>query len=379
MKKYLITILAVSALVQSNKIFAGNKDRSGQAAASELLINPWAATGGTFGMNGASVCGLEAMKLNIAGLAKTKGFEFGVVHNTYLANTGVQIYDAGFSTALKNSKGRVGVNLMGINFGEIPMTDVSTPQGVGTTFKPAFYNISVGYAYEFGKNIDAGLNLNFVNESVTNAKASAVGFDAGIRYTTGFKDELHFGVTLRNVGSNIRFGGDGLTFSSTSIDDQDKYITVSNRSEKFQLPTQLGISTAYDIYLGSKSIVAEVDTTEEGIGEGGDAAKLASLSAKSNTRLTLMGSFISNAFINDYLGLGAELAFREKFFARAGYRYESGITNIEKTTTLFTGVSAGVGIAFKYNKANDKKAILDYSFKPSRLGAVHAVSIRLFN
>ena len=111
----------------------------------------------------------------------------------------------------------------------------------------------------------------------------------------------------------------------------------------------------------------------------GDAAKLASLSAKSNTRLTLMGSFISNAFINDDLGLGAELAFREKFFARAGYRYESGITNIEKTTTLFTGVSAGVGIAFKYNKANDKKAILDYSFKPSRLGAVHAVSIRLFN
>ena len=87
MKKYcklFAPVTLAALLLASDTITAGNPDRAGQAGATQLLINPWAATGGTFGMNGASVCGLEAMKLNIAGLAKTKGFECGVVHNTYL-------------------------------------------------------------------------------------------------------------------------------------------------------------------------------------------------------------------------------------------------------------------------------------------------------
>jgi opacity protein-like surface antigen len=376
MRKYLITIITAASLLQSADSFAGNKDRSGQAAASELLINPWAATGGNFGMNGANVGGLEAMKLNCAGLAKTKNFELGFAHNTYLVNSGVQIVNAGAAFSLSGNS-KLGVNLMSVNYGNIPITTVGTPQGIGTEFKPSFTNISLGYAYSFGRNIDAGINLTFVNESVTNARASAVGIDAGIMYTTGFKDELHFGVTLKNVGTNVRFQGDGLSFSSTSIDDQDKFITVSQRSEKFQLPTQLGISTSYDIYLGKKiEGVAVVDTTIE----NGDANKVAKLSEKSNTRLTLMGSFISNAFINDYLGAGAEFAFRERFFIRAGYRYESGVTNIEKRTTLFTGVAVGAGLNFKLDKDGGRKVQLDYAFKPTfYMGPVHTVSLRLFN
>jgi hypothetical protein len=376
MIKRIFSIFTIASLLATNILLAGNKDRTGQAAASELLINPWAATGGTFGMNGATVSGLEAMKLNVAGLAKTKSFELGVAHTNYLLNSGVRVLNAGLAAAL-NSKSKIGINLMSLDFGEIPITSVDVPQGFGTNFKPQFFNISVGYAYSFGKNIDAGVNLTFVNEGVTNAKASAVGFDAGIMYTTGFKDDLHFGVTLRNVGSKISFAGDGLSYSSTSIDDKDKSITVNNRSQKFELPTQLGISTAYDIYLGNKYIAAEIDTT--GVGEGGDASALAKLSAKSDTRLTLMGSFISNAFINDYIGLGAELGFKERFFARLGYRYESGITSAERTTTVFSGIAAGAGIAFKLAKDSDRRAMLDYSFKPSKLGGVHAVTIRLFN
>jgi hypothetical protein len=376
MTKRIFIILAVAISLHALPSIAGNKDRAGQAAASELLINPWSATGGTFGMNGAYVSGLEAMKLNIAGLARTKGLELGVAHTTYLTNAGVNILNAGLAAPISGNH-KIGINLMSVDFGSIPTTSVDVPQGFGTTFKPQFFNISLGYAYNFGKNIDAGMNLTFVNEGITNATASAVGFDAGIMYTTGFRDDLHFGVTLRNVGSNIRFAGDGLTYSSTSIDDKDKVITVSNRSQKFELPTQLGISAAYDIFLGSKDILAVADTN--GVGEGGDANALAKLSAKSNTRLTLMGSFVSNAFINDYIGAGAELAFRERFFARAGYRYESGITSAEKTTTLFTGFSAGAGLSFKFSKESDRKAIIDYSYKPSRLGGVHAVSLRLFN
>jgi hypothetical protein len=378
MKKIIISILALSSFASA---FAGNRDRSGQAAASELLVNPWAATGGMFGMNAASVNGLEAMKLNIAGLASLKGsMEVGASHNTYLVNTGIQIYNAGFAYSL-NKRSKFGVNLMNVDYGTIPVTSVNNPQGIaGSTFKPQFFNISLGYAYKFGRNIDAGLNFTYVNEGVSNARASAAGFDAGIMYTTGLKDEVHFGITLRNVGSNIRFAGDGLTYSSTSIDDQDKTITVSNISQRFQLPTQLNIAAAYDLYLGSKNL----ENNLEVVGEL-DSAAATSIAAenklrmKSDKRLTFNASFISNSFINDYLGVGAEFALKESFFLRAGYRYESGIWNIEKKTTLFNGIAAGAGFAFNLNKDKSRKVILDYAYKPSSLGAVHTVGVRLVN
>ncbi len=377
MNKILIAVVALSATL--NIANAGNKDRSGQAAASELLVNPWASTGGMWGMNGASIRGVEAMKLNVAGLARVKTLELGAAHTIYMTNTDVRINNISLGYAL-NKRSKLGVNLMNVDYGSINNTTVNSPEPIpGATFKPTFFNLSVAYAYQFGKNIDAGINVTFVNEGVANAKANAVGLDAGIQYTTGLRDETHFGITLRNVGSNVRFAGDGLTYTSTSIDDQNKFITVSNRSEKFQLPTQLGISGAYDFYLGQKSITSDaeiaIDTAEDGTVTNADAERL--LSAKSNTRLTINGSFISNAFINDYLGAGAELAFREKFFIRAGYRYETGITNIEKKVTVFNGVAAGAGVAFNLSKNN--RCIIDYSWRPSSLGAVHAFGIRLIN
>ena len=60
------------ALLLASSAFAGNKDRTGQAGAGELLLNPWARSSGLFGLNAANVSGLEAMKCNIAGLSKTK-------------------------------------------------------------------------------------------------------------------------------------------------------------------------------------------------------------------------------------------------------------------------------------------------------------------
>jgi hypothetical protein len=52
--------------------------------------------------------------------------------------------------------------------------------------------------------MSAGLNVTYVNEAISNIKASALGFDAGVQYTNGKRDNLHLGISLRNVGTNIR-------------------------------------------------------------------------------------------------------------------------------------------------------------------------------
>src|SRR5688572_20500385 len=77
-KLYSIAVVATCVLGLSVHAFAGNKDRSGQAGATELLINPWGQSSGVFGMNTAQVRGLDAMKTNIAGLSFVEKTEIGV-------------------------------------------------------------------------------------------------------------------------------------------------------------------------------------------------------------------------------------------------------------------------------------------------------------
>ena len=69
--KYLAALFLIILIAGiSTDSFAGNKDRSGQAGASELLINPWARSSGWGGVNTANVRGLESMFGNVAGIIR---------------------------------------------------------------------------------------------------------------------------------------------------------------------------------------------------------------------------------------------------------------------------------------------------------------------
>ncbi|MBP7498207.1 MAG: hypothetical protein KA792_11145, partial [Bacteroidales bacterium] len=98
MKRYLVTgtIIIITSLLFSNAGLAGNEDRSGQAGASELLINPWARSSGWGSANSGSVRGLEAMYGNIAGIAFTKKTEIIFSHTIWLKGTGSNINTFGF-------------------------------------------------------------------------------------------------------------------------------------------------------------------------------------------------------------------------------------------------------------------------------------------
>jgi ClpP class serine protease len=65
--------------------------------------------------------------------------------------------------------------------------------------------------------------------------------DAGIRYVTGEKDNVRFGITLRNVGPPIRYRGDGLSLDATVSTGSGNTTTLNmdQRSEKFELPSMV--------------------------------------------------------------------------------------------------------------------------------------------
>ena len=91
-KKLVPVILTALLMLCSVNANAGNEQRSGQAGATELLINPWARSSGWGGINTASVQGLEATFMNVAGLAGTVNTELVFSSTSWLFDMQVNAF-----------------------------------------------------------------------------------------------------------------------------------------------------------------------------------------------------------------------------------------------------------------------------------------------
>ena len=106
--------------------FAGNKDRSGQAGASELLINPWAASSGWGNAGMSSVHGVDAIFGNVAGITSCRTLDANFSHTWWLQGVGndTRISSFGFLARVGESS-VLGLSFMTFSLGVI---DVTTPQ-----------------------------------------------------------------------------------------------------------------------------------------------------------------------------------------------------------------------------------------------------------
>ena len=314
----LLALCALSTLAFSAQ--AGNKDRTGQGGAAELLVNPWGRSSGVFGQDASHISGVEAMRVNIAGLASAPNLEIGASYNRFFNSNDIGAANVAFAKKLGNA-GVLGVNLLSMNYGDIPITTVNNPAGGIGTYRPSFINGTIGFAREFRDGIKAGASATFINQQAAGANASGVCFDAGVQYSTGKRDNFHFGVSLRNVGTNMKFEGQAFTYDAQSLTNDQFSKTASSPVDAFQLPTYLQLGTSYDFYLDEKRYTG--DSTEG-----------------PKHRLTPMFAFTSNSFLNDYIGGGVEYAFRETFMIRGAYRHEKGI----EENSFYTGWSGGVSV-----------------------------------
>lgn len=338
-------MLLTAVMVFPQVTFAGNKDRSGQAGASELLINPWARSSGWGGVTIANSYGLESLYTNVAGLAFTKKTELIFCNTQWLKGSEIGINNFGFAQKIGESS-VLGVSIMTMSFGDLPITTTELPEGGIGTFSPSFMNINVAYAKAFSNSIYGGFNFKIISESISDVGAQGVAIDAGIQYITGEKENVHFGISLKNVGPTMKFKGDGLSIRSF-LPGQESQFTVEQRSADFELPSQLNIGGSY-----------------------------AFLFNETHT-LTVAAAFISNAFNNDQYVLGAEYKLKEYLMLRGAYTYENGITTNERTT-VFTGPSAGLTVQVPLNKEKNSAFSVDYSYRATNpFKGTHSMSVRL--
>ncbi len=329
--------------------FAGNPDRQGEAGAYELLMNPWARSAGLHTLNTAGISGVEAMTLNVAGLSRINNTEFVLSHSQYLRGTGISMNALGLSQRV-GKNGALGISVVAMRFGDIRVTTTDSPEGTGAIFSPSFFNMGVGYSHAFANKVSVGLLLRVVSQSTSDLSAFGAALDAGVQYVNGPRDNFKFGISLRNVGTPMRFGGEGLAQRRPNPEnDKITYeLTFDVRSASFEIPSVLNIGTSYDFYLGKKN------------------------------RLTALVNFVSNSFSRDQLGAGLEYGLNELFMLRVGYLYDLG-SNLSDVATrsVYTGLSAGFTFDVPLGKDSDTRFGIDYAYRASNpFGGTHNLSVR---
>ncbi len=367
------TLVALVSAITSPDVMAGNRDRSGQAGASHLLIDPWARSNGMANAGVAEIRGLESVYSNVAGLTYVTGTEFSFNRTQYLvgSNCGININAFAFAQHLgKNGKdfGTLAVSFSSMGFGDIDVTTVAQPEGGLGTYSPSLTTINLHYAKSFNSFIKGGVTAHIVNESIADLSATGFALDAGIQYIAGKFENFKIGVTLKNVGLPMSYKGDGLAWRGT-ISNTSTEQTLEVRSAEFEMPSLLAIGISYDFlwFGGEYGSMSREELAEQGLTRD-----------EAQHRLTLAASFTANSYSRDIFAIGLEYGFMNYFMVRAGYSLESVSSSTEvdesgeevlaaillNSDSFYSGPSVGATAVVPLKKGNTGSRIyIDYSYR----------------
>ena len=309
------TFIVGAAILSGFVVNAGNEDRVGSAGASHMLVNPWARSAAAGSAGIASVNGLEASFLNIAGVAFTDKTQIKFNYTNWMGSASIGLNSAGIAMKVGESS-FLAISIQSMNFGDVAITTVANPEGNIGFFSPRANVFNIGYARTFSSSISGGINFKVISENIADLKATGVGIDAGIRYVTGEQDQMKFGITLRNVGPVMRYKGDGLA-NQVNYVGTGAIATLEQRTATYELPSLLAIGAAYDFIFNEKN------------------------------KLNVAFGFTANSFSSDQFALGLDYGMTTEkmaFNLRAGYVYERGLLNVENRANALVGPTAGFSV-----------------------------------
>jgi len=336
-------------LLVASQAYSGNPDRQGESGAGELLLIPWAKSAGMNNIATSMIRGIESLRLNVAGLSGVQNTEVALAHTRYLVGTDININALGVAQRM-NKNSVLALSLVAMDFGEIDITTVDQPEGIGATYSPNFFNLGLGYSYTYENKISVGFALRLISESISDLSALGVALDAGVQYVSGPRENFKFGVSIRNVGTPMRFGGEGLATRSDNPSGSPAYeLTYDQRAANFELPSLLNIGLSYDFYL------------------------------QTIHRLSLVGNFTSHSFSRDDVGAGLEYSYNDLLILRGAYKVHVGKTALGSSDqSVYEGLSLGLGLYVPLNKADKKKLGIDYAYRTTHVwNGTHNLTLTL--
>ena len=240
MKKQIITTLGIIIL---SSMVLGQSSRMGSASSTQLLVVPGArylSGGGA----AATATGMDAVFWNPAGLAMGENSVDAIFSNRqYIAD----IQNSFFGVATSFAGMKMGVSVRTFDIGDIDETTVFFPDGTGQVYTPNFSILGGTVSKRLSDNTSVGVNANLVRESFGRVSASGMAFDLGVQYTGLLgMNGLDVGFVLKNFGTPMQYGGEGLGVMATATADRPvEFYKVDAAS--FDLPFIFDMGLSYNI------------------------------------------------------------------------------------------------------------------------------------
>ena len=322
--------------------YAGGEDRAGTSAAPELVIPIGARYVGMGGSPVAIASGVEAIFWNPAGVDRApRSANAMFSYRSHIADIALDY----LAVSGKFDFGTVALSLRSLNIGDIPVTTESAPDGTGEIFSPTFFVMGLTYSRQLTDRISIGATANIISETFAKVNSNGISFDAGVQYkgVIGIQN-LDIGVALKNIGPPMQYGGSGLWVSADAVGAQRGSTYYKVEAASFELPTVVEIGAAYQLY------------------------------AQDVNMLNVMGSFQNNNFAYDEYRIGAEYAYDQQLFLRAGYLL--GAASTSDQPDIYEKISLGAGINFKDVGGTDIS--FDYAYVPVKIfDANHVISLKI--
>ena len=316
-------------LLWSDDLMAGGQERAGTSGAPELLIPVGARDMAMGGAAIASSAGIGALHWNPAGLARGRSegrSEAQLLFSTmsYLADIRVNY------VAVSSHFGRLGslaLSLKALDFGNIPITTASQPDGTGATYSPTFLTTGLTWARPLSDRIVLGGTLHYISNRIERVSAAGVSFNAGLQYANlGDIAGLDLGVVIKHIGSRLRYDGSALLRSGSLADLRRPTSVYKIEASSADLPSTFEIGLGYDH----------------------------SPAALGKVRHVVL--FQHHNFAHDQWRFGSEYVYRDFFAARGGIDYaDDGADNAH----IF-GTSFGFGLQLALGGLEDVQ--VDYAY-----------------
>jgi len=305
---------------------AQNK-RTGTAGAQELLIPIGARDLALGGASIATSSGVEAIYWNPAGLSRLQGAAEGMFSSmTWIADINVNY---GGVAASFGTFGVLGLSVKSLSFGDIPLTTNDDPENeIGRFYSPTFVTLGLTYSRALTDAISAGVTVKVISEQIDRVSASGIAFDIGVQYKglIGISN-LSLGVTVKNIGPQMKFDGPGFYKMAQAADDRRPQQRYRSESSAFELPSLIEIGIGYDAKFGD------------------------------NLLYGVSSSFTNNNLYLDEYRLGGEIGYKLESLQLMG---RAGYSAVPQADENIFGASFGAGISYA---APGISITIDYAYR----------------
>jgi hypothetical protein len=323
MKRILSLFVIAILILTSVSVYAARTTKTGTTSAQFLKIGTYASTLGMGESAVANPIGLSAIHWNPAGLSRYHTQEAAFSQSNWLAGTQFLHVSAAMDL---DRVGVISAYITNLDYGDMVVRTELKPEGTGEIFSASDMSIGISYAINLTDHFSIGGSFKYISQQIWHMSASTVAFDIGSLFITPFKD-IRIGMSITNFGGQMTLQGRDVRFFSDPAPElygSNDQIPAHYELASWPIPLTFRVGLSGDLFQDSRFL-----------------------------QLTWAFDALHPSDNAEYINIGTELMFFEKFFLRTGMR------------TLFGedkegGLTFGAGL--KYAFSPRLKIKLDYAW-----------------